>query len=140
MIRAGLVAALALASALPAAAATQPRLAITSFRLVGPGGTTVAPPVVRGSHPEYRIEYRIAGARALRVTRRLQLVSPEGILLDASARSAARQAPGSYFTLGTIRVGRADPPGVYVLRYHITVREPGGSRVTRGRRMFVRFT
>jgi hypothetical protein len=140
VIRAGLLAALALAGALPAAGAAKPALTITSFRLVAPDGATVRPPVARGSRPEYRIEYRIGGTRPLRVTRRLQLVSPEGILLDSSARSAARQAPGRYFTLGTIRVRPADPKGVYVIRYRITVREAAGARVTRGRRMFVRFT
>jgi hypothetical protein len=140
VIRAGLLAALALAGALPAAGAARPALAITSFRLVAPDGATVQPPVARGSRPEYRIEYRIGGTGRLRVTRRLQLVSPEGILLDSSARSAAGQAPGRYFTLGTIRVRPGDPKGVYVIRYRITVREAAGARVTRGRRMFVRFT
>lgn len=136
---AGLVLAAAFLALAAGPATARPALRIAALRLVAADGRTpAAAPYRRGERYRYVVDYLVAGAPRLRVTRAATIASPRGLV--AIVRPPATvSAPGRYRVSGGVRIGSGHPPGVYAIRYTIVARSPDGASARRLRILRVRF-
>lgn len=97
------------------------------------------PPYRRARAYAYTVRYRIAGAALVRVRRRAEVRTANGVLIARVAPPATFDEPGRYFATSRIPVGTRDPRGRYVLVYTIDV-SGGGGRGHTSRRVVLPFT
>jgi hypothetical protein len=121
-------------------AQARPAVRILSLGVVHADGRTPArPPYRRVARYNYRVVYRISGDVFLRVTRAATLLAPGGRPVAAVRPAARVYDPGGYVASAPIRVGPANRPGTYVLRYTIVVRDRDGALMRREKRLPITF-